>query len=86
MKTNSSSIAFRAPQLRFGAGSWREVVMDLVRPAVAWIKRRRRIRRDVDRLREFDDHLLADIGISRADLLHSIRYGRLPETRGGSHR
>ena len=74
MKTNSSSIALRAPQPRSGASSWYEALVNVVRQAVARIKRQRRVRRDVSRLLELDDRLLADIGISRAELLHSIGY------------
>ncbi len=81
MKTHTSSIASRAPLSGFGAASWREVLINLVRRGVAHIKHRRQVRQDLAKLLEFDDHLLADIGISRAELLHSIGYGRLPEHR-----
>ena len=79
MKINSSSIASRAPLPGSGDGSWRKGLMNLVRRGAAHIKHRRQVRKDVAKLLEFDDHLLADIGISRAELLHSNGYDRLPE-------
>ena len=42
------------------------------------IAHRRVVRRDLNRLMEFDDRQLADIGLNRGELLHLIRYGRLP--------
>jgi uncharacterized protein YjiS (DUF1127 family) len=42
------------------------------------IEHRRVIRRDVNRLMEFDDRALADIGLSRGELMHAVRHGRLP--------
>jgi uncharacterized protein YjiS (DUF1127 family) len=41
------------------------------------IAHRRVVRRDLNRLMEFDDQL-ADIGLNRGALLHLVRYGRLP--------
>jgi hypothetical protein len=32
----------------------------------------------LNRLMEFDDRQLADIGLNRGALLHLVRYGRLP--------
>ncbi len=40
--------------------------------------REARIRRDMSRLAEFDDHMLRDIGIVRADIEGAIRHGRDP--------
>ena len=42
------------------------------------IAHRRVVRRDLNRLMEFDDRQLADIGLNRSALLHLVRYGRLP--------
>jgi uncharacterized protein YjiS (DUF1127 family) len=42
------------------------------------IAHRRVVRRDLNRLMEFDDRQLADIGLNRGTLLHLVRYGRLP--------
>ena len=42
------------------------------------IAHRRVVRRDLNRLMEFDDRQLADIGLNRCALLHLVRYGRLP--------
>lgn len=40
-------------------------------------------RRDLDRLMEFDDRALADIGLGRSEILHAVRFGRLPQHRNG---
>jgi len=42
------------------------------------IAHRRAIRRDLNRLMEFDDRELADIGLNRGEVVHLVRYGRLP--------
>jgi len=46
------------------------------------IEHRRVVRRDLNRLMEFDDRELADIGLSRGELMHAVRYGRLPRHSG----
>ena len=38
--------------------------------------REARVRRDMKRLAEFDDHMLRDIGITRVDIEGSVRRGR----------
>jgi uncharacterized protein YjiS (DUF1127 family) len=45
---------------------------------VEWIRSERRIRRATHELMAMDDRMLADIGLSRADLAYGARYGRLP--------
>ncbi|WP_413992473.1 DUF1127 domain-containing protein [Labrys okinawensis] len=70
MKTNSSSIASQVPLPGTGAGRWSKALPTLVRRAVAHIKHRRQVHRDLAKLAEFDDHLLADIGINRGDLVY----------------
>jgi uncharacterized protein YjiS (DUF1127 family) len=35
-----------------------------------------RVRRDMDRLAEFDDHMLRDIGLARTDIEGAVRRGR----------
>jgi uncharacterized protein YjiS (DUF1127 family) len=35
-----------------------------------------RIRRDMRQLRAMDDHMLKDIGLTRADIGSAVRYGR----------
>ena len=39
------------------------------------IAREARVRRDMSRLAEFDDHMLRDIGIARADIEGAVRRG-----------
>jgi uncharacterized protein YjiS (DUF1127 family) len=35
-----------------------------------------RLRRDLRQLRTMDDHMLKDIGLTRADVGSAVRYGR----------
>jgi uncharacterized protein YjiS (DUF1127 family) len=35
-----------------------------------------RVRRDMDRLAQFDDHMLHDIGLTRSDIEGAVRRGR----------
>jgi uncharacterized protein YjiS (DUF1127 family) len=35
-----------------------------------------RVRRDMERLAEFDDHMLRDIGLARTDIEGAVRRGR----------
>lgn len=43
---------------------------------IAKLRRRRQLRATLRRLEAFDDHRLADIGVTRADL-RDLRYGRV---------
>ena len=45
--------------------------------ALAALARKWRIRRDLDRLVEFDDAMLRDIGLARSDIEATLRYGRV---------
>ena len=47
------------------------------------IEHRRAVHRDLDRLMEFDDRELADIGLSRGEVMHAVRYGRIPQRGNG---
>jgi uncharacterized protein YjiS (DUF1127 family) len=49
--------------------------LGLVRHLSAWIVREVRVRRDMRRLAEFDDVMLRDIGIARADIEGAVRRG-----------
>ncbi|WP_210240672.1 DUF1127 domain-containing protein [Mesorhizobium sp. B3-1-7] len=47
---------------------------------MAWLRHRRRVRRDIIKLMQLDDRLLADIGLSRGEVLYAaVQHGRLPE-------
>lgn len=41
-----------------------------------WVAREIRVRRDMRRLAEFDEHMLRDIGIGRSEIEGAVRYGR----------
>ena len=49
--------------------------MTLVGHAGQWIAREIRVRRDMRRLAEFDDSMLRDVGIARADIEGAVRRG-----------
>ena len=48
----------------------------LVLSVARWIAREFKTRRDMRQLAEFDDHMLHDIGIVRADIEGAVRRGR----------
>jgi uncharacterized protein YjiS (DUF1127 family) len=48
--------------------------------SIAWLEARRRMRRAVDELMAMDDRMLADIGVSRGEILHAARHGLGRET------
>ena len=43
--------------------------------SIAWLEARHRMRRAVDELMAMDDRMLADIGVSRGEILHAARHG-----------
>ena len=55
------------------------VALDAVEQLFEQIERRRTVRRDLDRLMEFDDRELADIGLTRGELMHVVSFGRFPQ-------
>ena len=69
------------------ANSSRPGLMRSIRQQIASAMRHRRIRRDIKLLKEFDDRMLADIGLYRGDIVDAVRYGRPPHPeRRGSRR
>ena len=57
------------------APSWNAIVRSLKR-RIARIREAYRLQRDVRSLSALDDHMLADIGLARSDLVHVARHGR----------
>jgi uncharacterized protein YjiS (DUF1127 family) len=51
----------------------------MVLRSFAWIRYQRQVRRDTALLMAFDDRALADIGLSRGEILYAVQHGRLPE-------
>ncbi len=51
-------------------------LLHLAYPTYAVIMRELRLRRDMQRLAEYDDHMLRDIGITRMDIDRIVRDGR----------
>ena len=72
---------FRLHRTGLEAHSWWAVVANSIRRQIEWIKHQRQISHDLNRLREFDNRLLADIGVSREELFHVAWYGRRPTRR-----
>lgn len=67
------------PRIRSRATTSRRWAVRLLHSAFAayvMIVRELRLRRDMRRLGEFSDHMLHDIGISRADIEGVVRRGR----------
>jgi uncharacterized protein YjiS (DUF1127 family) len=60
------------------ASLW-SIVVSATQRLFEQLAHRRVVRRDLNSLMEFDDRQLADIGLNRGELLHAVRYGRLPK-------
>jgi uncharacterized protein YjiS (DUF1127 family) len=58
--------------------SWGSVLAKSIKRRIAQFRTKRRLRRDALGLLDFDDHLLADIGLNRCELMHFARYGTPP--------
>ena len=58
--------------------SWGSVVAKSIKRRIAQFRAKRRLRRDALALLDFNDHLLADIGLNRCELVHFARYGTPP--------
>jgi uncharacterized protein YjiS (DUF1127 family) len=61
------------------AASWRAVLAKSIRQPFVWSGTQRRIRRDIDALMALNDRMLADIGLSRGEILYAARHGSLPK-------
>jgi uncharacterized protein YjiS (DUF1127 family) len=83
---NGSTIESPAPQTGLNTVSWWAALVKPIRRQLARIKHQRRIRRDIDSLVEFDDHMLADFGLRRVDIEYAAWHGRLPDRRHDSLR
>jgi uncharacterized protein YjiS (DUF1127 family) len=59
------------------AGSWPAALTRPIRQGLAWIGSQRRLRRDIKELMALDDRILRDIGLSRCDVEHGARCGRM---------
>jgi uncharacterized protein YjiS (DUF1127 family) len=67
------------PSRRAGRGIGSLLASWFIR-SIAWLEARRRTRRAVDQLMAMDDRTLADIGLSRGEILHAARHGLERET------
>jgi uncharacterized protein YjiS (DUF1127 family) len=45
-----------------------------------WIRKELRVRRGISELMALDDHMLRDIGVTRAEIESVARHGRWPKT------
>jgi len=76
--TRFVATAGQATRFKFARRPWRTALAEWIGRCVASIGAERRIRRGIHELMSHDDRMLADIGLSRADIEHVARYGRLP--------
>lgn len=79
MNDHSTTAAPDSPRLRRTPG----ILLRAAAAALARYRAWRRRRIAMKHLREFDEHLLKDIGISRSDIHRVTRTGRMPGRRGG---
>jgi uncharacterized protein YjiS (DUF1127 family) len=54
------------------------VLSDGISRCIAWLRYRRQVRRAIETLEDFDDHLLADLGLTRDQIEKAARAGHLP--------
>ena len=57
---------------------WPVLLLDLLGRGLKQAWQRRRTRRDLPLLHQLDDHMLADIGLHRGDLVYIARHGAPP--------
>jgi uncharacterized protein YjiS (DUF1127 family) len=60
------------------ARRWPAMLLQWLRRGLREFGEHRLNRRDLPVLRELDDHMLADIGLHRSDLVYIARHGTLP--------
>lgn len=75
---SNSFVESRTQGAGFRSGSIWAAVIAVMGRRLEKINHWRLVRRDIKQLMEFDDRELADIGLSRGQVLHAMRYGRLP--------
>jgi uncharacterized protein YjiS (DUF1127 family) len=77
MTTTNSEVAatqaFGASVARKGLGAVASGILTRIGAAIA---AELRVRRDMKQLMAMDEDMLADIGLTRADIRHAVRYGR----------
>ena len=72
---SSSGMSTATPLFSAGLAA---VFADGISRCIAWIRYRRQVRRAIETLRDFDDHLLADLGLSRDQIEKAAGIGNLP--------
>lgn len=70
--------SWASPEALPRPGSWRTTLAQAIRRRTEWLRAARRDRRGIHELVALDDRSLADIGLTRSDVEHAARYGRLP--------
>lgn len=58
------------------AGSWLALLTNPIKRSIAWIWSTRRTRRAARELMALDDRMLADIGLTRGQVVYAVRHGR----------
>jgi uncharacterized protein YjiS (DUF1127 family) len=73
-------LAKSAPLTSAGSreGSWWTAIAKSIRQRNERKRTERQFRRDIGALMIADDRLLADVGLTREEVEHVARYGRLP--------
>src|SRR5262249_55703395 len=67
---------YRARPIELSIESWTKILIKSMKRAISRIGSEHQIRRDIGELTALDDRMLADMGLSRSNIEHVVRYGR----------
>ncbi|WP_374652829.1 DUF1127 domain-containing protein [Dongia sp.] len=82
MRRSLVTIRIRGPRVAASSfGVWPSILIASSRRLLTRTLSEHRTRRDIKTLSTFSDHMLADIGLGRADIEHTVRCGVTPSMR-----
>jgi len=82
---SNSFVETHAPHTGSYAGSLWALLVKAIGRQVEHIRHRRQVRRDINGLMELDDRALADIGLSRCEVMYAVANGGLSESTKTEH-
>jgi uncharacterized protein YjiS (DUF1127 family) len=84
MSIGRSQNTARTPDRAFSAvflqpDAFRRALLAASAQAIGWLRARHQMRRAIRELAALDDHMLADIGLSRGAVMYAVVHGRFPK-------